>query len=432
MERVSKDYQIVERATNNHKAFPVKAIIAGAIGNTVEWVDWAIYGLASPFIAAQFFPSDDPAVGLMQTFGVFALGFLIRPVGAMVLGPYGDKHGRNKALALSIILMAIGTGAIGALPTYAQIGLWAPLLLLVLRLMQGFAAGGEWGIATSFLYEYAPLHRRAFFSSFRPVGTGLGTFIGGFIITLITTFFAADTITQWAWRIPFGIAFVIGFIGLYIRLHVEESPEFEKTKESDDLSEHPLADAVKNDQRGLLITFGLTLVWNVVFYVLFTYMPTYLKTVIHVPLDVSMQTNSISTIFYTVMILVFGWLADKYNKRTMLLISCGGFLFLTYPAFLLIGSGDFMTILGVQCLFGLLMAIFSGAVPVVIVEQFPTRTRSTAVSTAYTFNVSLFGGTAPLVATYLTTATGSAIAPAFYMMLCTFFTILAVLKCRNQ
>lgn len=404
----------------------IKAIIAGSIGNVVEWIDWSIYGVAAPIIAHQFFPSDNPTISLLQAFGVFAIGFLIRPFGAMVLGPYGDKCGRNKCLALSIILMALGTGVLGILPTYQTIGVLAPILLLVCRLIQGFATGGEWGSATSFIYELAPPHRRAFVSSFRPTGTGLGFFLGSFAVTMTTMLFSTETINAWAWRVPFFFGFLVGLVGLYIRMHVDESPEFLKAKANNETSETPLSDSVKNDKKGLVVVFALSLVWNVVYYILFTYMPTYLKTVIGIPYDVAMKMASAATLFYTILLPILGWFADKANKKMMLSVSCLGYIFLTYPAFLLMRSAHQPTIWITLILLAGFMSFYSAALPVVLAEQFPTRTRNTAISISYTLNATLFGGTAPLLSTWLASVTGNPIAPGFYMILCTILSYLAV------
>ena len=218
----------------------VKAIIAGSIGNVVEWVDWSIYGLAAPFIAAQFFPKSSSVTALLQTYGIFAIGFLIRPIGSLIIGPYGDKHGRNKALALSILMMGAGTGLIGVVPTYSSIGLFAPFLLVFLRLVQGLALGGEWGAASAYIYELAPPNRRAFISSFRPCGTGMGFFLGSGFVTVVTLVFSPATLQSWGWRVPFILAFLTAVLGLYIRLQVQESPEFLKAKETKETSEQPL------------------------------------------------------------------------------------------------------------------------------------------------------------------------------------------------
>jgi MHS family proline/betaine transporter-like MFS transporter len=408
------------------QGFSLRAVIAAVIGNTVEWIDFAMYGLAAPYIAAQFFPSSVPATSLLQTFAVFALGFLVRPVGAAVLGPYGDKYGRRSALSLSIIMMAVGTGAIGCLPSYAHIGIWAPILVIFFRLVQGFAAGGEWGAAASFLYELAPPHRRAFCSSFRPASNGMGFFIGGFVIAVVASLFSAESISSWAWRIPFIFGFFIGLIGLYIRSKIAESPEYKKAREAKQISEKPLVDMVKYDKKGFLIVFGLVMVWNAVYYIIFTYVPTYLKVTVKIPFSVAMQTNSMATFMYAVAIPFFGWLADKYSKRRMLAISCIGIILMSYPLFRLLNLGTYAIILGAQVFMTLLMAMNAGALPVVIAEQFPTGTRNTSMSMAQTLNVTLFGGTAPMIATYLIKITGSPIAPALYMVVVTCASLAAV------
>jgi MFS transporter, MHS family, proline/betaine transporter len=405
----------------------VKAVIVSSVGNVVEWIDWAVYGLAAPFIAAQFFPSNDPTTSLLQAFGVFAVGFMVRPIGAMVIGPMGDKYGRNKALAFSIFLMGGATGAIGLLPTYASIGIVAPLLLIFLSLLQGFALGGQWGAATTYLYELAPPHRRAFISSFRPCATGMGFFAGSALITLTTMVFSPEAMRSWGWRVPFLAAFLTGLIGLYIGLRLEDSPIFLKAKEQKKTSKQPLADMVKYDKKGMAVVFGFAMIFNSVFYVLYASMPSYLKTTLGIPYNTAMKITSLATVFYTIMIPVFGWVADKYSKKTLLTTSCLGFIFLSYPGFLLMRAGNYPIILGVSLFFSLLMAIFAATAPVIVAQQFPTRSRNTSVSVAFNLQASLFGGTAPLCITWLISALHDPIAPAYYMIAATIPAFVAVL-----
>ena len=421
----------VQTSASVKSSSKVKAIVGGTIGNVVEWIDWAIYGLASPIIATQFFPKSDPMVGLMQTFAVFALGFLVRPLGAIVLGPYGDKYGRSNALSLSIILMAVGTGGIGLLPVYAQAGIWAPILLLLCRLIQGFATGAEWGTSTAFLYEYAPPNRRAFIGSTRPAGTGLGAFLGAFVLSATTTMFSPEVMSEWAWRIPFIFGGVIGLIGLYIRLRIDETPDFKEAQAKQEISEQPLKESFKNHKKGLLIVAGLGLSWNVVYYVLFVYLPTHIVAVVKVPMAVSMQINSIAALAYTIFILIVGWFADKYSKRLFLIASCVGFAIFSYPIMVMVNSGNYWTILSAQIFFGLLMALFSGPVPTVMAELFPTTTRNTSVSVAYNISSTIFGGTAPMVATYLVAVTNNPLSPAWYVIVSVLVTLVSVMYCKK-
>ncbi len=397
----------------------MKAVVASTIGNVVEWIDWAIYGLASPFIAAQFFPSDNPTISLIQAFATFALGFMVRPLGAMVIGPYGDKHGRNKALALSIFIMGAATGAIGLLPTYASIGILAPLLLISLRIVQGFALGGEWGAATSYLYELAPPHRRCFISSFRPCGTGLGFFIGSAVLTVSTFFCNPQQMSAWGWRIPFIFAFLTALVGLYIRMKLEDSPLFLKAQKEQKIAKQPLKEMIKNDKRGMAVVFGFAMIFNSVYYVLFTAIPTYLSTTINMTYATAIQITAFSTLFYSLMVPVFGWLADSHDKKKLLLVVSLGYIFLSYPGFMLFGTGNYAIVVAVCLFFSLLMALFAGVSPVVLNQQFATRTRNTSMSVAFTLQASLLGGTAPLCVTWLSAALNDPLAPAYYMIAAT-------------
>lgn len=419
--------------THKQSKNPVlKGIISGSIGNIVEWVDWAIYGLAAPYIAANFFPKGDPLLALIETYALFAIGFLIRPIGAMVLGPLGDKYGRKKLLSFAIVLMACGTGFIGLIPGYKTIGIFAPILVLVCRMVQGFAAGGEWGAATAFLYEFAPEGKKAFYGSFRPAGTGFGFFLGSLIMTLATSLMAPELFNSWGWRLPFFFAFLMGGIGLYIRLQVDETPEFEEAKANNDISERPMAEAFKMSFKPVVVMFFMVFIWNVVYYIVFTYLPTYLKTTLNVPVQTAMQINTIATLFYTVMIPVFGWFSDKYNKKIFMLISCIGYMIIGIPAFMFLNPDSYLNLLMTQLTLALFMALFSGPATAVIAELFPTRVRNTAISVTYTFNVAFFGGTAPMVCVWLMHVTGNPISPAFYVVLASTLSFLAVLATKNK
>jgi len=404
----------------------VKAIVAGSIGNVVEWVDWSIYGLAAPFIAAQFFPKSSSVTGLLQTYGVFAIGFLARPIGSMIIGPYGDKHGRNKALALSILLMGGGTGLIGILPTYATLGFLAPVLLIVLRLAQGLALGGEWGAASAFIYEISPPNRRALVTSFRPCGTGMGFFLGSGFIALVTMIFSPATLQSWGWRVPFILAFLTAVLGLYIRLQVQESPEFLKAKEAKETSEKPLVDSMKYDKRGMIVVFGFGMIWNSVFYVLYTFMPVHLKAALSIPYSDAMKMTVQATLLYTLLVPFFGWVADHVDKKLLLSISTLGLTLFAYPGFRLIGIGNHQVALLAFLAFTLLMGVFGGVAQVTLAEQFPTGTRNTAMGVSYALHNTLFGGTAPLTVAWLTSALHDSLAPSYYMIACSFLGFLAV------
>jgi MHS family proline/betaine transporter-like MFS transporter len=404
----------------------VRAILASSVGNVVEWIDWAIYGLAAPFIAAQLFPKGNPVVALLQAYGVFAIGFVTRPLGAVIIGPYGDKYGRNRALVISILLMGGATGLIGMIPTYDSIGILAPLLVIVLRCIQGFALGGEWGSASAFIYELAPRNRRSFITSFRPCGTGMGYFIGTGFIALITMIMPPEVLKSWGWRIPFYLAFLTALLGLYLRLKVIESPEFEEAKAKNETSNNPLGDTVKFNKRGMAVVFGIAMIWNSVYLVIYTYLPVHLSKFAGMTYSAALRMCTIALLLYTVMVPIFGWVADNCSKKLLLTISTIGFTVFTYPAFMLIGTGNYWAILFVFLAFSVLMGIYGGAAQMVFAEQFPTGTRNTAMSLAYTVNVTLLGGTAPLTVTWLVSALKDPMAAAYYTIACSLVAVFAV------
>jgi MHS family proline/betaine transporter-like MFS transporter len=322
--------------------------------------------------------------------------------------------------------MGGGTGAIGIIPTYASIGLLAPVLLIFLRLVQGLALGGEWGAASAFIYEIAPPKHRALISSFRPCGTGMGFFVGSGFISLVTMIFPPAALQSWGWRVPFLLAFLTAVLGLYIRLQVQESPEFLKAKEAKETSEKPLTDSIKYDKRGMAVVFGFGMIWNSVFYVLYTFMPVHLKTALSIPYSSAMRMTMVATLLYTAMVPFFGWLADKYDKKTLLSIATLGLTILAYPGFRLINTGNYWIALAVFSCFTILMGIFGGVAQVVLAEQFPTGTRNTGMGVAYAIHNTIFGGTAPLTVAWMTSALHDTLAPAYYMVICSALGFIAV------
>jgi MHS family proline/betaine transporter-like MFS transporter len=404
----------------------IRAILASAVGNVVEWIDWAIYGLAAPFIAEQLFPKGDPVVSLLQTYGVFAIGFVTRPLGAMIIGPYGDRYGRNRALVLSILLMGGATGLIGMVPTYASIGVLAPVLVIILRCIQGFALGGEWGAASAFIYELAPPNRRSFITSFRPCGTGMGYFIGTGLITLITVIMPPEMLKSWGWRIPFFLAFATALLGLYIRLKVVESPEFEEAKAKNETSANPLGDTVKFNKRGMAVVFGIAMIWNSVYLVIYTYLPVHLSKFAGMTYSSALKICTIALLLYTAMVPLFGWVSDHCSKKFLLTLSTIGFTVFAYPAFMLIGTNQYWAIMTVFLIFSVLMGIYGGTAQMVFAEQFPIGTRNTAMSLSYTLNVTLLGGTAPLTVTWLVSSLKDPMAAAYYMIACSLIAVFAV------
>ncbi|GGW82206.1 glycine betaine/L-proline transporter ProP [Streptomyces lomondensis] len=395
-----------------------RAVKAAALGNAMEWFDFGVYSYIAVTLGKVFFPSGNPTAQLLSTFGAFAAAFLVRPLGGMVFGPLGDRVGRQKVLALTMIMMAAGTFAIGLIPSYATIGVGAPVLLLVARLVQGFSTGGEYAGASTFIAEYAPDKRRGFLGSWLEFGTLAGYIGGAGLVTLMTALLSADDLTSWGWRIPFLIAGPMGIIGLYLRLRLEETPAFaaEAAKAETDRPKVPLREMITGQWRALLLCVGLVLVFNVTDYMLLSYMPSYLTGQLHYD-----ETHGLLVVLGVMALMMIvqpfaGALTDRVGRRPVIATGCAGFLLLSVPALLLIRDGSLLAVaLGMGAL-GLLLVCFTASMPSALPALFPTKVRYGSLSIGFNVSVSLFGGTTPLVVTALIGATGNMMMPAYYMM----------------
>ncbi|AXE85548.1 glycine betaine/L-proline transporter ProP [Streptomyces sp. Go-475] len=405
-------------ATVTDPALVKRAVKAAALGNAMEWFDFGVYSYIAVTLGKVFFPSGNPTAQLLSTFGAFAAAFLVRPLGGMVFGPLGDRVGRQKVLALTMIMMAAGTFAIGLIPSYATIGVGAPILLLVARLVQGFSTGGEYAGASTFIAEYAPDKRRGFLGSWLEFGTLAGYIGGAGLVTLMTALLSADDLTSWGWRIPFLIAGPMGLIGLYLRLRLEETPAFaaEVAKAEKDRPKVPLREMITGQWRALLLCVGLVLVFNVTDYMLLSYMPSYLTGQLHYD-----ETHGLLVVLGVMALMMIvqpfaGALTDRVGRRPVIAAGCAGFLLLSVPALLLIREGSLLAVaLGMGAL-GLLLVCFTASMPSALPALFPTKVRYGSLSIGFNVSVSLFGGTTPLVVTALIGATGNMMMPAYYMM----------------
>ncbi|MFE5395411.1 glycine betaine/L-proline transporter ProP [Streptomyces sp. NPDC056568] len=395
-----------------------RAVKAAALGNAMEWFDFGVYSYIAVTLGKVFFPSGNPTAQLLSTFGAFAAAFLVRPIGGMVFGPLGDRVGRQKILALTMILMAAGTFAIGLIPSYATIGVWAPVLLLVARLVQGFSTGGEYAGASTFIAEYAPDKRRGFLGSWLEFGTLAGYIGGAGLVTLMTALLSDGDMTSWGWRIPFLIAGPMGIIGLYLRMRLEETPAFAAEVEKAEATRPkvPLREMVTGQWRALLLCVGLVLVFNVTDYMLLSYMPSYLTSELKYD-----ETHGLLVVLAVMALMMVvqpfaGALTDRIGRRPVIAAGCAGFLLLSVPALLLIREGSLLAVgLGMAAL-GLLLVCFTASMPSALPALFPTRVRYGSLSIGFNVSVSLFGGTTPLVVTALIGATGDMMMPAYYMM----------------
>ncbi|KFG75773.1 glycine betaine/L-proline transporter ProP [Streptomyces mutabilis] len=395
-----------------------RAVKAAALGNAMEWFDFGVYSYIAVTLGKVFFPSGNPTAQLLSTFGAFAAAFLVRPLGGMVFGPLGDRVGRQKVLALTMIMMAAGTFAIGLIPSYATIGVWAPVLLLVARLVQGFSTGGEYAGASTFIAEYAPDKRRGFLGSWLEFGTLAGYIGGAGLVTLMTALLSDGDLTSWGWRIPFLIAGPMGIIGLYLRMRLEETPAFAAEVEKSEAArvKVPLREMVTGQWKALLLCVGLVLVFNVTDYMLLSYMPSYLTSELKYD-----ETHGLLVVLAVMALMMVvqpfaGALTDRVGRRPVIAAGCAGFLLLSVPALLLIRDGSLWAVgLGMAAL-GLLLVCFTASMPSALPALFPTRVRYGSLSIGFNVSVSLFGGTTPLVVTALIGATGNMMMPAYYMM----------------
>ncbi len=397
-----------------------RVAVSSFLGNFIEWFDYASYSYFATVIAAVFFSSEDPTAALISTFAVFAVSFVMRPLGALFWGSLGDKKGRKWALSVSIFLMSGATFLIGCLPTYAAIGLGAPLLLLLLRMVQGFSAAGEYAGAATFLAEYAPQSKRGLYCSLVPASTAVGLLVGSTLATLMTIFMPQEAVNAWGWRIPFLLAGPLGLIAHYIRTRLEDSPTYQAMQDGLSAKEkevqHPVRDLCRNHLRELLVSFGACMLNAVGFYAVLTYLPTYLETAVGMPADESQLATTISLVAYIAFIFISGKVSDRFGRKKMLIIACILFVVLTVPAFMLLNTAQFFVVLGVELVMCFVLTINDGTLSSYLTETFPTDVRYTGFALSFNMANAIFGGTAAMIGTALIAATGSTLAPAWYMV----------------
>lgn len=404
----------------------VRIVVAGSIGNALEWYDFALFGFFAPVIARLFFPAEDRLVGLVQTFGVFALGFLMRPLGGAIFGHLGDRLGRKKALELSVLLMALPTTALGLLPTYAQIGFAAPVLLTLVRLVQGLSVGGELIGSISFLVEYAPPGRRGLLGSWGLSSATLGTLVGSATAAALTALLAADDLARWGWRLPFLAGILVGVVGLWLRHGIDETPCFKEAADAGQTVDSPLRQALRNDRRPLLTTLGVSALHAIAFYLAFVWLSTWLAHINRPRLDNALIANTVALALLVVLGPAAGGLSDRIGRRPVLFAGVAGWGLSAYPVFLLLHQGTLAAALMGQAIFAACAALICGALPAAFVEQFPTAIRYSGIAVSYNLAMAVLGGSAPVLATWLIDETGHALAPAFLLPAAAIVAALAV------
>lgn len=412
--------------------FQKKTLLAGAIGNVLEWYDFALYGYFAPVLASLFFPSEQPSVSLISTFGVFAIGFLARPLGALLFGYWGDTVGRREALAWSIILMAIPTCFVGLLPTYETIGIAAPLALTLFRFLQGLSVGGELTGSVTFLVEHAAPSRRGYIGSWVGFSAQVGAMLGSGVGALVASSLTDEALHQWGWRVPFLLGSLIALVGWYLRTRIPESPAFEQVRRTGALSVSPIREVFTHHRGGIAKMIGLVLLHGVGFYLLYVYLTTYLMTVTTIPLGTVLTMNTACMMLLALLIPVMGRLSDTVGQKPLLVIGAAGLAMASYPLFAWLTSDHLPLMLAAQVLLTVLMSCYLGPFFAAVVELFPTPQRYTGLSVGYNIAAALFGGTAPLIATLLIEWTGYRLAPSLYLSLCALISLAVVLMLRGD
>jgi len=408
-----------------------KAIIAGGIGNVVEWYDYGIYAALSPVIARLFFPSASVVAATLATFAVFGVGFVVRPLGGFFFGALGDRRGRRVALALALIMVSLSTFGMGLLPTFASAGALAPALLVVLRIVQGFSAGGEWTGSAALMIENARPGRRGWIASWQQFSVILGTLVGLLVVTTISTVWSEQALYSWGWRVPFLIALLLGGVGLYLRLRIEETPHFKALEQNHRVAERPTREALRTQRGPMVRAMLFTALPNVGFYTFVTYTPTFLKEQGGLSLPQAYLVNLAGQLCYAVLTPVIGRLSDRVGRRRLLLVHAAAFFVLAVPIYLAMSHGSFVLALLVQLPALLIMAFYAGPGTAALIEMFPTRVRYSGLAIPYNISSALFGGTAPFIATGLIALLHTPLAPAFYAMAVAIPTFLVYLTMRE-
>jgi len=404
-----------------------RLVMAASIGNALEWFDLVVYGFFAVIIARLFFPAGNDTVSLLLTLGTFGVSFFMRPLGAIVLGTYADRAGRKAALTLSILLMMIGTLVIVLLPTYASIGMAAPLILVAARLVQGFSAGGEFGSATAFLAEHEPA-RRGFFASWQVASQGLTTLLAAGFGAVLTHQLTPQQLDAWGWRVPFLFGLSIGPVAWYIRTRLTETPEFLAAAPT----ATPLRDTFASHKLRLVVGIGTVVLGTVSTY-LVLFMPTYGVRQLGLAPSVAFAATALTGVIQLLFAPVVGHLSDRLGRVNVMLVPAVLLAVLIYPGFaLLVAHPTFGALIAMQVAFGLLMTGYFGALPGLLSELFPVNTRTTGMSLAYNIAVLVFGGFGPFIIAWLIGATGSKAAPSFYLIAAAVLSVIALLTARAR
>jgi MHS family proline/betaine transporter-like MFS transporter len=405
-----------------------RLIVAATIGNIFEWFDFVVYGFFAVTIAEVFFPAGNQTVSLLVTFGAFGLAYFVRPLGAIVIGGFTDRAGRKAGLLLSIALMMIGTTLMAATPGYATIGLAAPIIITLARLLQGFSVGGEFGSAVSFLAEHGG-RRRGFAASWQFATGGLVTALASLFGVALTLLLTHEQLVAWGWRIPYLFGMLVGPAGLYVRAKVVETPEFIEAEKPETI---PIKDLLRRYPLPVFLGFGISIISNASFYIL-AYIPTYGQKTLHLPPSTGFVATLVGGLILTIGCPLAGYWSDRLPRPLLMMIACWLFLLTSYPAFyLMAGWPSLATCIIAVGWLQLVKAGHSGVLPSLLSEQFPVEVRAIGVSFGFSMAVSIFGGLAPLVATWLIAKTGDPLSPSYYLIFAALLSLCALIAVQAR
>jgi len=391
-------------------------IVAGIIGNIMEWYDFALYGYLAAIISILFFPNETRWLSLLSTYGIFAVGFIMRPIGSVIFGRLGDTIGRSKTMFISVIIMMIPTFALGLLPTYASIGVWAPILLVIMRLMQGLSVGGEFSSSVTYLVETSLASKRGLSGSWSNVGSGIGMLTGSLMATSITSFLGTDAVYSWGWRIPFLLGGIFGSIAIILRKNLPNSQHFIEHVKSKKNSA-PIKDVFSNNTKQIIQAMVFASGYGALFYLTMVYFPTWLSEYTSFSLANAMKINTVATVLFTLLIPFMAWISDKYIRRThFAAISISVCAIAAIPLLLWSKGGSMISIVITQIIFAVLISVLSGNAPTIFVELFPTRDRLSGYSIAFNVGMGIVGGSTPMIVTWLISKTSLVWFPAIYML----------------
>ena len=404
---------------NSRQSF---AVVAASVGNMLEWYDFTVYALFARYIAHNFFPGNNPNVALLEAFLTFGVGFVIRPLGALIIGAYGDKAGRKAALTLTIFMMAAGTLLLAFSPTFAAIGVWAPLLLLAGRLLQGLSAGGEIGSASAYLVESAGTGERGTVASWLQASMGMSNILGALVAFAVTALLSGAQVQAWGWRIPFLVGLLIAPVGLVLLRSLDETPEFEaeqaRQRALSAAERAPLRMALRRHWAALGVGFGMSILWAVAVYVLIVFIPVYVQGAFGFTARQAFAASLVGNVLFVTACFSAGRLSDHVGRTAVLAGAALALLALTLPLMLWLQAAPRLPVLIiVQTGFCIMVATFVGVAPTALVELFPVGVRSVGIALVYNVAFTLFGGFAPAILTWFTHRAGSsAMAPAWYVM----------------